>query len=121
MNKPLIFVFLLILGLTVTDQSWAMGKRGGSGGSNGSGSSNYNHFQNNPFGVHHDTANHDEDNSNDNKIGNNDHNNAPQGFYDDQQSFSDDEFPAATTVPEPATLSLVGMGLAGILLKKRKQ
>lgn len=115
MNKSLILMFLLILGLTVVDQSWAMGKRGGPSTTKGSKNSSSNYSQNNSFGNHHNNTN-DENSSDENS----DQSSAPVGFYDDESSFSDDEFPAATTVPEPATLSLVGMGLASLLLKKRK-
>ncbi|MBL8013459.1 MAG: PEP-CTERM sorting domain-containing protein, partial [Candidatus Omnitrophica bacterium] len=84
----------------------------------GSSGSSDNRFQNSSLGNRHNPVH---GNSNGNEVGENDQKDAPQGFYDDQPSFSDDEFPAATTVPEPATLSLVGMGLASLLLKKRKQ
>jgi hypothetical protein len=44
--------------------------------------------------------------------------NPGESFYQDNPG--DDKFPAATPVPEPATLSLLGMGLAAVLLRQRK-
>lgn len=134
--KKVLFSILVVAFIVagIANQASAMGRRGGhsSGGSNhhqggsssGGQSSDSNDNDSSPqdqqtFG---DNQNHDGnsgnpngDSPNDNPPGNTQH----EGFYQDNNP-GDDKFPAATPVPEPATLSLLGMGLAAVLLKKRK-
>ena len=46
--------------------------------------------------------------------------NANQTGFDSVNA-SNEEFPSAATVPEPATLTLMGMGLGALLLSRRKK
>lgn len=137
MKKILLGVLLaafVVVG--IANHASAMGRKGrSSGGSNhhqGSSNSGSQSHENNSspqdqgssgqtFG---DNQNHDEDfqenNNDENSQGNNPLNDNPvESFYEDNPG--DDKFPAATPVPEPATLSLLGMGLAAVLLKQRKR
>ena len=139
--KKVLFSILLVTFIVagITNQASAMGRKGRSSGnsnqhqggsssgsqsqnSGGNGSS----FQNQgssteTFGgnQNHDHDGDSQDNNNDENSGeNNPPNNPVESFYQDNPG--DDKFPAATPVPEPATLTLLGMGLAAVLLKQRK-
>lgn len=114
-------MFFLVVGfITLVDQSWAMGKRGGPGSGKKFGNSSYSENQSQGSSFVDLDENTNETSNNEENSNQENSSNEKQSFYD-EHAFSDDEFPASTTVPEPATLSLVGMGLAGLLLRKRKQ
>ncbi len=108
----------------VANQSWAMGKRSGGGsngfqnhqgGSNSGSQSNESDSYSQNFGPNHN------DNTNSDNNDNNEHPNHHGESFFYSGNTSNEEFPSAATVPEPATLSLMGMGMAAVLLRRRNK
>jgi hypothetical protein len=135
--KKVLFSILLVTFIVagIANQASAMGRKGHSSGNSGrhqggSNSGSQSHHENGSSsqggqGSSEETfgGNQNNDgnsgNPNDDSPNNNPPNNNHVGFYQDNNP-GDEKFPAATPVPEPATLSLLGMGLAAVLLKQRK-
>src|SRR5262245_40916137 len=131
MKKLILCLSIVAMFVCVSSQAWAMGKRGGSGGnnsrSNHSGGSNSGSQSQNNYSQNNQSQNdHSQGNGAEQGQGGHEDFSGSQGngFIPETDNFqfaSDDEkFPAATPVPEPATMSLMGMGLASFLLARKK-
>ncbi len=132
MKKLILSVAIVaVFAVCASSQAFAMGKRGGSSGSAtqfGNGSNSNNNSNSGSQTQSYQSSQNGSDEGQDGNNGPQDQGNGNgNGFIPEADDFQfssegsgDEKFPAATPVPEPATMSLMGMGLASFLLARKK-